>query len=204
MLERIPLTPDGNYKIIPYEVVAAEKPSIHSVTDMPSPLPLKRVRGGFKLNMETQAINPKYQISSIDIATVQGDSLGRSEDGTFDFVIPSSAISEGDTLLVAMKLLLKDGFYNGAAISPINDRYRAGMSVKQVVKLQDEAKVFGRLPLNDFFWWWYPNDILRAVILWDFIIGLICAIVFGFMLYVAFVRINRYKPSDNNLKITKI
>ena len=170
MLERISLTSDGNYKIIPYEVVAAEKPSIHSVTDMPSPLPLKRVRGGFKLNMETQTINPKYQISSIDIATAQGDSLGRSEDGTFDFVIPSSAISEGDTLLVAMKLLLKDGFYDGAAISPVNDRYRAGMSVKQVVKLQDEAKVLGLFPLKDIFWWWFPNDIFTAVMIWDLLI----------------------------------
>lgn len=201
---RIALTADGNYKIIPYEVVPAEKPSIHSVTDMPSPLPLKRVRGGFKLNMDAKSINPKYQISSIDISSTKGDELGWSGNGSFDFFIPSSAIAEGDTLLVSMKLLLKDGFYDGSAISATNDRYRAGMSVKQVVKLQDEAKVFGRLPLNDSFWWWYPNDILSAVVLWDFIIVLICAIVFGLMLYVAFVRINRYKPSDKNLKITKI
>lgn len=169
-LQRISLTADGNYKIIPYEVVPAEKPSIHSVTDMPSPLPLKRVRGGFKLNMDTQAINPKYQISSIDIASANGNELGHSNDGTFDFVIPSSAISEGDTLLVSMKLLFKDGLYDGSAISAANDRYRAGMSVKQVVKLQDEAKVLGIFPLKDVFWWWFPNDIFTAVMIWDLLI----------------------------------
>lgn len=197
---RIPLTADGNYKIIPYEVVAAEKPSIHSVTDMPSPLPLKRVRGGFKLNMETQAINPKYQISSIDIATAQGDSLGRSEDGTFDFVIPSSAISEGDTLLVAMKLLLKDGFYDGAAISPVNDRYRAGMSVKQVVKLQDEAKVLGLFPLKDIFWWWFPNDIFTAVLFWDCILVLF----FIWIILILVKKFSAYSPLSEKITLRPV
>ena len=199
-LERIPLTSDGNYKIIPYEVVAAEKPSIHSVTDMPSPLPLKRVRGGFKLNMETQAINPKYQISSIDIATAKGDSLGRSEDGTFDFVIPSSAISEGDTLLVAMKLLLKDGFYDGAAISPANDRYRAGMSVKQVVKLQDEAKVLGLFPLKDIFWWWFPNDIFTAVLFWDFVL----VVIFVVIILILVKKFSAYTPLSEKISLRPV
>ena len=202
--ERILLTGDGNYKIIPYEVIPAEKPSIHSVTDMPSPLPLKRVRGGFKLNMETQAINPKYQISDIKISSAKGEVLGESTDGTFDLVIPSSAISEGDTLQVAMKLLLKDGLYDGSVISADNERYKAGMSVKQVVKLQDEAKVWGLIPLNDIFWWWFPNDIFTAVMLWDFIIGLIAVIILGIIFYTLFVRINWYKPTNNNLRITKI
>ena len=202
--ERIALTGDGNYKIIPYEVIPAERPSIHSVTDMPSPLPLKRVKGGFKLNMETQAINPKYQISDIKIASAKGNILGESADGTFDFVIPSSAISEGDTLRVEMKLLLKDGLYDGSVISADNERYKAGMSVKQVVKLQDEAKVLGLFPLRDIFWWWFPNDIFTAVMVWDFILGLIAVIILGIIFYTLFVRINRYKPTNNNLRITKI
>lgn len=198
--ERIFLTADNKYKIIPYEVVPAEKPSIHSVTDMPSPLPLKRVRGGFKLNMETQSLNPKYEITDIEIASATGSQLGKSGDGTFDFVIPSSSVAEGDTLQVLMKLLLKDGYYDGSVISAANDRYRAGMSVKQVVKLQDEAKVLGLFPLKDVFWWWFPNDIFTAVLLWDFILVLI----FILIILVLVKKFSAYSPLSEKITLRPV
>lgn len=185
-------------------MIPAEKPSIHSVTDMPSPLPLKRVRGGFKLNIETHSLNPKYEITDIEIASATGSQLGNSKNGTFNFVIPSSSVTEGDTLQVLMKLLLKDGYYDGSVISAANDRYRAGMSVKQVVKLQDEAKVLGLFPLKDAFWWWFPNDIFTAVMIWDFILLLIGIIIVVFIFYKLFIKINTYKPANNNLRITKM
>lgn len=202
--DRISLTPDGKYKIIPYEVVPAEKPSIHSVTDMPSPLPLQRVRGGFKLNVETNAINPKYQISDIRITNAHGDDLGKSKDGKLSFVIPSSFIAEGDTLMVSMKLLLKDGLYDGCVISAANDRYSAGMSVKQEVKLQDEAKVLGILPLSDTLWWWFPNDIFSAVLVWDIIIIIIFIIVVLYIGYRLLRKYATYVPDDDTIKITHL
>lgn len=200
-LERIPLTADTSYRIIPYEVICAERPSIHSVTDMPSSLPLKRVRGGFKLNMETQSTNPKYRISDIEIFSADGQQLGSSPNGTFDFVIPSSSISEGDTLTVAMKLFLKDGFYDGAVISAANERYRSGMSVKQNVKLNDEHKIWGLVPLADSFWWWCPNNVETAVKIWEYIIFASFVALLIYIFRTLSKHLRRYKPSNKKISM---
>ena len=203
-LERIALTPDGKYKIIPYEVIPVEKPSIHSVTDMPSPIPLKRVRGGYRLNAEAVSINPKYEIDKINVINKDGLIMGSSSNGVVDVMIPSTVISEGDTLLVAMTLLLKDGLYDGSRISYINERYESGMTVHQIVKRQEDAKIFGFIPLTDWLWWWYPNNAFKAVIIWDVLLGLI---LLGFVLFLGYrwlKQVATYVPSDDSVKITHI
>lgn len=201
---RFAISSDGAYKIIPYEVVAADKPSIHSVTDFPSLLPLQRVRGGFKLAVDTKSVNDKYEIHQIALYNNTGKLLGQVTDGNFDIVIPSNDVQAGDTIIASLSLRMKDGFYDGALISSENPRYKNGMTSKQVVKIQDEAKVLGLMPLADAFWWWCPNDIFTAVMVWDLILLLIVIVIAGYILYRCFVRINAYKPSNDKLKITKV
>jgi len=203
-LNRIPISDDGTYKIIPYEVVFVERPSIHAISDIPSPLPLQRVRGGFRLKIAPRSLSPKYVISNVNISDSEGNILGRSVHGNFNIVLPSAQIVVGDSLSLSMSLILKDGLYNGMIITPENSRYRDGMIIKQAVKIQDEAKVLGILPLSDIFWWWFPNDIFSAVMVWDLIILLMLIIVIGYILYRCFVRINAYEPSNDKLKITKV
>lgn len=203
-LNRIPISDDGTYKIIPYEVVFVERPSIHAISDIPSPLPLQRVRGGFRLKIAPRSLSPKYVISNVNISDSEGNILGSSVHGNFNIVLPSAQIVVGDSLSLSMSLILKDGLYNGMIITPENSRYRDGMIIKQAVKIQDEAKVLGILPLSDIFWWWFPNDIFSAVMVWDLIILLMLIIVIGYILYRCFVRINAYEPSNDKLKITKV
>lgn len=202
--KRFPISSDGLYKVVPYEVVASDKPSIHSATDFPSSLPLKRVRGGFKMAVKSNPVNEKYAIHKIMISDRNGKILGESSDGDMDFTISSEDIQTGDTLNVGLSLKFKDGYYNGALISENNPRYKEGMISKQVVKIQDEAKVLGLVPLADAFWWWFPNDVFTAVMIWDLIILLIVIVIVGYILYRCFVRINAYKPSNDKLKITKV
>ena len=197
---QISLSPDGQYRIIPYEVVSAEKPSIHSVTDMPSPLPLKRVRGGFRVSTNVSSINPKYSIKDILITGKRRELLGQSNDGNFDFLIPSDKVSAGDTIDIAMSLLLKDGFYNRSLISYKNDRYKAGMTNRQVIKLQDEAKVMGLIPLYDTFWWWFPNNVTYAVLLWDLII----VIIFVLLIMYLIKRFSTYTPSSDKVTLRPV
>lgn len=203
-LTRIPISSDGMYKIIPYEVVSVERPSIHAISDIPSPLPLQRVRGGFRINVDSHTLSPKYEISKIQIYDSAGTILGSTDSGKFDIILPSSKIEVGDSLTLSLSIILKDGLYNGVIITPENPRYHDGMTIKQAVKIQDEAKVLGILPLADAFWWWFPNDIFSAVMVWDLIILLVLIVVIGYVLYRWFVRINAYKPSNDKLKITKV
>ena len=202
--KRFPISSDGVYKVIPYEVIAADKPSIHSATDFPSSLPLRRVRGGFKMLVKSSSVNDKYCINAIKISDKRGKTLGLSYNGEMDFTISSDDIYTGDTLIVSLSLAMKDGYYNGTLISENNPRYKDGMTSKQIVKIQDEAKVLGLMPLADIFWWWFPNDVFTAVMIWDLIILLIVIVIVGYILYRCFVRINAYKPSNDKLKITKV
>ncbi len=191
----IPLSNDGRYKVVGYEVLPAEIPSIHSVTDMPSPLPLKRVRGGVRVNTAVSSVNPKYSIRDIIVTDKNGELLGRSSDGTFDFLIPSGSISEGDSINVSMSLILKDGLYNGSVISYKNDRFKSGMTHRQEFRLPEEGKVLGIFPLHDFFWWWFPTDATKAILLWDVVIILIFIALIMYLIK----KFSAYRPSSEKI-----
>lgn len=198
------ISEDGVYKIIQYEVLPNQIPSLNSVSDFPSLLPLKRIKGGYRMNLEISPINPNYEIKEIQIFDSSGQLLCETHNGVFDVEIPSNDLILGDTLSVAMTLHYKDGVYNGLRMSCNNERYERALVVNQVVKLQDEAKVLGLLPLTDSYWWWSYDDAFTAVMIWDLIILVIFIIAIALVLYICFVIINRYRPSNKNIKIKKI
>lgn len=203
MVDRIPISSDGVYKIVPYEVVSVDRPSVYAITDMPSPLPLQRVKGGFLLKINTHSLLEKYIIKNINILTSDGQLLGSSDSGKLELFIPSEKVNVGDVISLSLTVILKDGLYDGVIISPANTRYHDGMVVNQVVKIQNEAKILGILPLSDSFWWWFPNDIFSAVMIWDLLILLILIFIVGYIFYRCFVRINTYSPANDKIKINK-
>ena len=201
---KIPISTDGVYKIVPYEVVSVDRPSVYAITDMPSPLPMQRVKGGFLLKIDTHSLLEKYIIKDISILTTDGQLLGSTDSGKLELYIPSEKVNIGDIISLSLTVILKDGLYDGVIISPANTRYHDGMVVNQAVKIQNEAKILGILPLSDSYWWWFPNDIFTAVMIWDLIILLILIFIIGYIFYRCFVIINTYSPSNNKIKINKI
>lgn len=189
-----------NYKIVGYDVVPSDHPSIYSETNFPSQLPIKRVRGGYKLDFDVTSNSPKYVIRNISIFN-SSEMLCDTKDGKVDFTIPSSKISNGDSLKILMDLELRDGLYDGFILLGENPRNASGLSSQQVVKLSNDAKVFGVIPMIDAFWWFYPNDIKMAAFLWQIII--ILAII-GTIIYLLF-RWNRktliYHVEPDELKL---
>lgn len=200
---KIPISADGVYKIVPYEVVSVDRPSVYAITDMPSPLPLQRVKGGFLLKIDTHSLFEKYIIRDISILTSGGQLLGSTDCGKLELFIPSEEVDVGDVISLSLTVVLKDGLYDGIIISPTNTRYQDGMVVNQVVKIQNEAKILGILPLSDSFWWWFPNDVFTAVMIWDLLILLILIFIVGYIFYRCFVIINTYSPANDKIKINK-
>lgn len=203
MVDNIPISDDGVYKIVPYEVVSVDRPSVYAITDMPSPLPLQRVKGGFLLKIDTHSLLEKYIIKDISILTSDGQLLGSSDSGKLELFIPSEKVNVGDVISLSLTVILKDGLYDGVIISPTNSRYQDGMIVNQVVKIQNEAKILGVVPLSDSFWWWFPNDIFSAVMIWDLLILIILIFIVGYTFYRCFVIINTYSPANDKIKIKK-
>lgn len=192
------------YQVALYEAVPAERPSIHSATDLPSPLPLRRVRGGFRLDAQSATRSDRYQLRAISLTSASGQLLGEATDGRFDTFIPSDKISAGDTVEIRMDLRLHDGFYNAALISAQNPRYASGMTLRQSVRIQDDARILGLMPITDGIWWWFPDDALSAVLVWDMVILLLVIALVAFVFYRIFIVIITYRPGDDAIKITKI
>ena len=96
-----------------------------------------------------------------------------------------------------------DGYYNGILVSPHIETYRQGMTINTQYKMQEEAKVFGLLPLEDAFWWFFPNDSTYAVLTWDIIITLIFIAVICFIAYKIFRTITLYCPKNEDISLEK-
>ena len=203
IVDKIPISADGVYKIVPYEVVSVDRPSVYAITDMPSPLPLQRVKGGFLLKIDTHSLSEKYIIKDISILTSDGQLLGSSDSGKLESFIPSEKVNVGDVISLSLTVILKDGLYDGVIISPANTRYHDGMVVNQVVKIQDEAKILGILPLSDSFWWWYCDDVVSAVVVWDVILFLVFIILICILAFVIFKKITYYIPENKVIKISR-
>lgn len=203
MVDRIPISADGNYKIVPYEVVSVDRPSVYAITDMPSPLPLQRVKGGFSLKIDTHSLLEKYIIKNISILTSDGQLLGSTDSGKLELFIPSEKVNVGDVISLSLTVILKDGLYDGVIISPANTRYHDGMVVNQVVKIQNEAKILGIVPLSDLFWWWFYDDVASAIIVWDVILFLVLFILICICALIIFKRITYYVPNNKVISISK-
>lgn len=192
-------TIDREYVIASYELLPAVQPSIYSVSDLPSPLPIKRVRGGFTLACKVESHDTHYEVMDWAVYSSSGSLYKRNNDG--NLFIKSNELKDGDTLEVRMIMRMSDSFYGGFLLSRRNC---TGMALKQAIKLQDEAKVLGIMPLSDSFWWWTPNDVMTAVMLWDLLILLTLIAITIFVFYVVFVIINTYHPNNKDIKLKKI
>lgn len=192
-------TINREFVIASYELLPAEHPSIYSVSDLPSPLPIKRIRGGYNLACQVESHNPQYEIKDWAVYNSYGNLLKHDEEGKV--FINSNEFHDGDTLEVRMILRVSDKLYGGVLLSRRNC---AGMALKQAVKLQDEAKVLGIIPLSDNYWWWFPNDVMTAVMMWDLVILLVLIGITAFVFYILFVLINSYHPQNKDIKLTKI
>lgn len=202
---RIPISHDGRYYATAYELVTAEKPSIHAVTDLPSPLPISKVRGGFQLSMDAKAINPKYKIEQFCLLSIPDrDTLICSPTAVGDFFISGSNLSTGDSVEVQMKLGFIDGQYNGMTLNPQSKRYSDGLTNRQQIKLSDQAYILGLIPLVDALWWWFPHDATKAVIVWDLIIILMVIAIVLWGGYKILKKIGTYTPKDSDIRITHL
>lgn len=193
----------GEYNIIQYEVIPNQLPSINSVSNFPSLLPLKKVKGGFRLNVNVSSVNKYYKISYIQINNGRGQLLCETDSGEFNNIISSQKIKEGDTLNVSMELIYEDGMYNGMRLSNRNARFRKGLTVEQVVTIPDEAKIMGIMPLTDSLWWFYYDNAAAAVVTWDVILLILFIIFICISAFRMFKRITRYVPDNQVISISK-
>lgn len=188
--------------LVVYKVRPTVIPSLPSVTNMPSPLPFKRVRGGYAFDLKLDSTNT-WSVKKMQVVLEKGDTVNNLS-ASWNKKLNWSQLSAGDSTIFKAWVKYNDGVYNGVMVNPYDDLYAQGMTVRGTVTLADDAKVFGILPLWDLFWWWFPNDIVAAVHIWDFILLLIFIAVIAYIGYKVLYRITSYYPSNDKIKITSI
>lgn len=195
----------GAYKAILFEVTPNQT-TLNSVLDYPAYLGIHRVRGGYRMDFNYKNVSPSYRMHRLEICPLNdGEALYTSafteENGNAKLDIDGSIIS-GDTLKVVMRAWLepKDTLYSGLIMSPYDDKYK-NLTVQLSLPLNDDAKIFGLLPLYDIMWWWYPDNILYAVYVWDIVLAVIIIILMVYAQRTLSKRLRLYYPVNSLLSM---
>lgn len=104
-----------------------------------------------------------------------------------------------------MKAWLKynDGVYGGVVESPLDENFKR-LSYSTTLPLGNEDKIFGIIPLPSVLWWFFPDDLSKAVIVWDVIIVLLAVICIILLAIKAFDSWTKYEPTDEQIRLKKI
>lgn len=198
------------YKVMAFEVSPSSTFSLASVVDYPANLGLTRVKGGYLLDFSYHSTDSIYHINKFNVAIKnrQGNIKEKfSGDERKNHVCVKLHSSElnGDfvEVIVAGWLRQMDGVYNGLEMNPLSSNYNR-LTARLNISLETETKILGIVPLYDFMWWWYPNDLTTAVHVWDIIIIVISIILICIIAYQIFNRITRYTPDNKKIKINRI
>lgn len=184
------------YTIVMYELLPASKPSIYSVSDMPSPLPIKRVRGGYMIDCMVESKDSDYKVCEWMVIGTDGNVFERNSDG--NIFVRSGMLNDGDSIEIRMMLQQTDSLYGGVLL---NEGNCTGMALRQVVKMDDGNKIWGVMSLSDTFWWWMPDNVEAAVKIWEYIIFIL---FIGFLAYIYRTLakyFGLYRPSNKKISM---
>lgn len=191
-----------NLKVVPYIVRPVVRPAIQAITDIPSPLPIKTVKGGYKLELNANVLSEKYKIHSLDLLLPNEKCNIDINDG--NLFIERNKLSDGDSIALLMNVKYVDGIYNGISMTPKIPIYNQGLTLKTKFRLQQDTKILGIIPLHDFFWWFFPNDIQMEIAIWTVILILISILTIIFITFKWFIKKTRYVPNNKDISLVKI
>lgn len=191
------------FALVVYKVRPTTIPSIQSITNMPAQLPFKKVRGGYAFDIDMTSVNALYSISKIELLLNDKKKLYTSKGCKLTQTIKKEFLTEGDTATLKVWVDYKDGMYNGLDMNPYDEEYRKGLTITQSVIFKDDAKIFGKIAMPDFLWWFWADDVQAIVIFWDVIILLLVIMIVCFIAYRCFLSVTTYTPQNNVIKIRK-
>ncbi len=192
------------YALIAYKAVIRAPLPLQSISFLPAQLPVKRVKGGYRFDLDLSSQKDEYQIEKLELSIMKNGKQYVSDNDLIESFIDKSDLTEGDTIQLKAWVRFNDGIYNGTVMNPYDPDYQDMLTVKQALVFKNDAKIFGTFPLYDAIWWFFPNDIQSAVITWDIIFIVLFILLICLIAYKLFNRITKYVPSNNKIKINKI
>lgn len=190
------------FALVVYKVRPTTIPSIQSITNMPAQLPFKKVRGGYAFDIDMTSVNALYSINKIELLLNDKKKQYTSKGCKLTQTIKKEFLTEGDTATLKVWVDYKDGMYNGLEMNPYDEDYGKGLTVVQSVVFKDDAKIFGKITMPDFLWWFWADDVQSIVIFWDVVFILIFIIIICILAYKGFKKVTAYIPNNDSIKIS--
>ena len=206
----IVIDPYGKLFIEPFLALPTERPSISNTTNIPPSLAFQRVRGGYMLRVKPVSTNDKYLLTSTELTigdktyTWKLSNPAQAGEESWKVFIGKDEVDNKDKVCMRAWLKYLDGIYNGQEISPYDGPFTRGMTIEQSFKTTGIEKVFGIMPLTEMFWWWYPNNAARAVLVWDIVLVLLFMILVLFVGYRIYNALTRYVPKNSDIVVDNI
>ncbi len=185
-----------------YKVRPAIIPSIQSIANIPAQLPFKKVRGGYAFDLDLSAIDPMYSVIKTELTLNDKNKKYSIKGCKQTQTIDKQLLSEGDTVTFKVWLNYKDGIYNGLVMNPYDEDYKKGLTITQSVVFKDDAKIFGKIAMPDFLWWFWADDVQAIVIFWDVVFILLFIIIICIFAYKGFKTVTAYIPNNDSIKIS--
>ena len=186
-----------------YKVRPTIIPSIQSIANIPAQLPFKKVRGGYAFDLDLSAIDPMYSVIKTELTLNDKNKKYSIKGCKQTQTIDKQLLSEGDTVTFKVWLNYKDGIYNGLVMNPYDEDYKKGLTITQSVVFKDDAKIFGKITMHDFLWWFWADDVQSIVIFWDVVFILIFIIIICFIAYKLFRMMTLYIPKNKYIYLVK-
>lgn len=185
-----------------YKVRPTIIPSIQSIANIPAQLPFKKVRGGYAFDLDLSAIDPMYSVIKTELTLNDKNKKYSIKGCKQTQTIDKQLLSEGDTVTFKVWLNYKDGIYNGLVMNPYDEDYKKGLTITQSVVFKDDAKIFGKIAMPDFLWWFWADDVQAIVIFWDVVFILLFIIIICIFAYKGFKTVTAYIPNNDSIKIS--
>lgn len=185
-----------------YKVRPTIIPSIQSIANIPAQLPFKKVRGGYAFDLDLSTIDPMYSVIKTELTLNDKNKKYSIKGCKQTQTIDKQLLSEGDTVTFKVWLNYKDGIYNGLVMNPYDEDYQKGLTITQSVVFKDDAKIFGKIEMPDFLWWFWADDVQAIVIFWNVVFILLFIIIICILAYKAFKTVTAYIPNNDSIKIS--
>lgn len=185
-----------------YKVRPTVIPSIQSIANIPAQLPFKKVRGGYAFDLNLETADSMYSVNRMELTINGNKEKYTSDSGMLSQTIDKEFLTEGDTVTLKVWVNYKDGIYNGLVMNPYCEEYQKGLTITQSVVFKDDAKIFGKIAMPDFLWWFWADDIQAIVIFWDVVFILLFIIVVCILAYKWFKSVTAYVPNNESIKIS--
>lgn len=186
-----------------YKVRPTIIPSIQSIANIPAQLPFKKVRGGYAFDLDLSTIDPMYSVIKTELTLNDKNKKYSTKGCKQTQTIDKQLLAEGDTVTFKVWLKYKDDIYNGLVMNPYDEDYQKGLTITQSVVFKDDAKIFGKIAMPDFLWWFWADDVQAIVIFWDVVFILLFIVIICFIAYKLFRMMTLYIPRNEYIYIVK-